>query len=49
MFFCRESLAPYLNPELSQMDVRTPLLNGNLQEAIYMDQPIGFVSNGQEN
>jgi len=31
------------------MDVKTAALNGNLEEEIFMDQPIGFVSKGQED
>jgi hypothetical protein len=31
-----------------QMDVKTTLLNGELDEEIYMEQPAGFVANGQE-
>jgi len=38
------ALVAHLDLELFQMDV----LNGNLEEEIYMDQQIGFVSKGQE-
>jgi hypothetical protein len=31
------------------MDVKTSFLNGELDEEIYMDQPDGFIANGQEN
>ena len=33
---------------IHQMDVKTTFLNGDLGEEIYMDQPDGFVSKGQE-
>jgi len=33
-----------LDLELFQMDLKTTFLKGNLEEEIYMDQPIGFVS-----
>ncbi|WVZ49372.1 hypothetical protein U9M48_000739 [Paspalum notatum var. saurae] len=31
-----------------EMDVKTAFVNGELDEEIYMDQPEGFVANGQE-
>ena len=31
------------------MDVKTAFLNGELDKEIYMDQPIGFVTKGQEH
>jgi hypothetical protein len=31
-----------------QMDVKTSFLNRELDEEIYMEQPAGFVANGQE-
>ena len=38
-----------LNLELYQMDVKTAFLNGELDEKICMDQPVGFVAKGQEH
>ena len=38
-----------LNLELYQMDIKTVFLDGELYEEIYMDQPIGFVTKGQEH
>jgi hypothetical protein len=34
---------------IHQMDVKTAFLNGKLDEDIYMNQPDGFVTPGQEN
>jgi hypothetical protein len=31
-----------------QMDVNTTFQNGELDEEIYMEQPVGFVAHGQE-
>ena len=35
--------------ELYQMDVRTMFLNGEINKEIYMDQPLGFETKGQEH
>jgi len=43
------ALVAHLDLELVQMDVKTTFLNGSLEEEICMDQPIGFVSKGQED
>ena len=42
------ALVAHLDLELIQ-DVKTTFLNGGLEEEIYMDQTLGFLSKGQEN
>ena len=36
------AIVAHLNLELFQIDVKTAFLNGELDEEIYMDQPIDF-------
>jgi hypothetical protein len=43
------SLAAINNWELMQFDIRTALLNANLEEDIYVNQPDGFTNEGQEH
>ncbi|CAL1361871.1 unnamed protein product [Linum trigynum] len=43
------AMVAHYNLELHQMDVKTAFLNGNLDEAVYMDQPEGFVVEGKEH
>ena len=43
------AIASFNNMEIHQMDVKTTFLNGELDEEIYMEQPEGFVVQGQEN
>ena len=43
------AIASLNNMEIHQMDVKTTFLNGELDEEIYMEQPEGFVVQGQEN
>jgi len=42
------AIVAHLELELFQMVVKTAFLNGELDEKIYMDQPVGFVANGEE-
>ena len=42
------AIAAIYNLEIHQMDVKTALLNGDLDEEIYMEQPKGFIVPGKE-
>ncbi len=35
--------------EIHQMDIKLAFLHGKLEEEIYMEQPIGFVTAGKEH
>ena len=43
------ALVANLDLELFQMDIKTSFLNSNIAKEIYMDQPIGFASQGPED
>jgi len=43
------ALVAHLDLELFKMDIKIAFLNGNIEEEIYMDQLIGFISKGQED
>ena len=43
------AVAAALNYEIWKMDVKTTFLNGELEEDIYMKQPKGFITLGQEH
>jgi len=43
------ALVAYVDLELIQMDVKTTFLNGILEKEIDLDQPLGFISKGQED
>ena len=42
------TIVAYMDLELHQMDVKTNFFYGELNEEIYMEQPIGFIIQGQE-
>jgi len=44
---CILTLAAIENMEIHQMDVKTTFLNGDLEEKIYMEQPEGFIQEGE--
>ena len=43
------ALVAHYDLKLHQMDVKTPFLNGDLEEDVYMDQPVGFTEEGKEH
>ncbi|KAJ9675422.1 hypothetical protein PVL29_024372 [Vitis rotundifolia] len=43
------AIVAHFNLELHQMDVKTAFLNGDLDEDVYMEQPIGFAEAGKED
>jgi hypothetical protein len=42
------AIVAHMDLELYQIDIRIAFLNGELNEEIYMDQPLGFKTKGQE-
>ncbi|TYJ99632.1 gag/pol protein [Cucumis melo var. makuwa] len=42
------SIVTFYDYEIWQMDVKTAFLNDNLEESIFMSQPEGFITQGQE-
>ena len=43
------ALVAHYDLDLHQMDVKTAFLNGNLNEKVYMDQPMGFIEIKKEH
>jgi len=43
------ALVAHYDLELHQMDVKTAFLNEDLEEDVYMDQPVGFSEEGKEH
>ena len=42
------AIVAHLDLEFYQMDDKNAFLNGEIDEEIYMDQPMGFEAKGQE-
>jgi len=43
------TLIVHYDLELHKMDVKTTFLNGDFEEDVYMDQPVGFAEEGKEH